>query len=427
MNRTGLVAAIVVMFASSSAYAQFGGVGGMGGGGGRGGGTVGMGGGMGGMMGGMGGMMGQGNRPAAAFSEIERPAQVEMEGGQLLNGKIELRPLIVDGDLGQYSITPEKIKMIRFLKPAGDANAVDESNRNNNGEFGGGPEQLVARKATTKRAALMQAARAAGGLEMVGDPYSHTGMAVLTRGKVITTTGKEIIGVIHIPSDFKLDLDFGALTLAPVKLRSITFTGDDRKDKPVKAEAAAIAGKDAARPAPPGDPSPPRYMRHDDLVIVIAPIGDRVTLFNLDTKKSDSLELSGSKEAPLEVTPILGENLVALMLKGSKVTRIAVANTASGVWHSQALRKPLDGQATPIVGSGVVVYKLGQDIYAYGVESERWDVAQLPDGLQANPTVGPGTVNIESDGHIYTFTGKTGKWDHLDVRAILDHAGSQKK
>ncbi len=65
-------------------------------------------------------------------------------------------------------------------------------------------------------------------------------MSVLTRGKVITTTDKEIIGTIHIPTDFRLDLEFGALNLTPAKLRSITFIGENRKDKPARADAIAL-------------------------------------------------------------------------------------------------------------------------------------------------------------------------------------------
>ena len=167
-------------------------------------------------------------------------------------------------------------------------------------------------------------------------------------------------------------------------------------------------------------------MRDGSSVIVISPVGDRVTLFNLDTKKSQSIELSGTKDAPLEVTPILAVNFVALAINGSKITKIAVADTAHGTWHSQALRKPFDGRAVPIVASGIVIYKLGREIYAYGAESGRWDIAELPEGAGAMPAFGVDTVTIESHGHIYTFASKIGKWDHVDVRNILDAGGTGK-
>ena len=71
-----------------------------------------------------------------------------MEGGQLLSGKIDLRPVIVDGDLGQYVIAPEKIKMIRFLKPVNEVKPGDEAEGNNNGE-----RRRCARKAGRPRGA----------------------------------------------------------------------------------------------------------------------------------------------------------------------------------------------------------------------------------------------------------------------------------
>ncbi len=111
MNRTGSLATLALMLASSPSFAQMGGIGG----------------GMGGIGGGMGGMGGQGMATGmmmqrggffgAGVTDVQRSVQVEMEGGQRLNGKIDFRPVLVDGDLGQYSIPPDKIKMIRFLKP----------------------------------------------------------------------------------------------------------------------------------------------------------------------------------------------------------------------------------------------------------------------------------------------------------------------
>ncbi len=64
--------------------------------------------------------------------------------------------------------------------------------------------------------------------------------------------------------------------------------------------------------------------------------------------------------------PIATEQFVALRLRGSKISRIAVADTASGTWHAQELRTPVEGQAVPIVAAGVAVYMLGRDVYAYG-------------------------------------------------------------
>ncbi len=421
MNRTTLLAALAAVLASSPCFAQFGGMGGVGGG-------------MGGGMGGQGNMM-QGTRAAQAFStDVPRSANVEMEGGQVLRGKIETRPVIVDAELGQYVITPHKIKMIRFLKPQNEVNppAGDEAQRKNDGEAAAADAADVVRemrkKGQTLRAVRGGMGGAIGGFAMVADPGSRTGTAMLVRGKVITTTDQEVIGMVHIPGDFTLELDFGSLILSPAKLRSIAFTDKDRKEKAAQAQTpAAAAHDDTHRQALAHDARPPRYFRQGSSIVVISPAGDRITLHDVDTKKSASLELSGSKDAPLEVTPITVGDLVALMLKGPKITRIAVGNTASGTWRSQDLREPIDGEAVPIVGPGVAVYAIGRNIYAYGADSDCWDVAELPPGVRAAPTVSPGAVTIESDGHIYAFSAKTGKWNHTDVRAILDDAGAKQK
>ena len=67
------------------------------------------------------------------------------------------------------------------------------------------------------------------------------------RGKVVTTTDKEIVGAIHVPIEFRLELDFGALDLETDKLRSITFTDDRPTDKPVGTGAPR---RDFQRPRP---------------------------------------------------------------------------------------------------------------------------------------------------------------------------------
>src|SRR5207248_3051758 len=83
---------------------------------------------------------------------------------------------------------------------------------------------------------------------------------------------QEIIGNIYIPLDFKLELDFGMLSLAAPKLRSITFTDADRKTGTAKADTAPSR---AAGEAPDTSSTPPRYFRHEHAVIVGSPAGAR--------------------------------------------------------------------------------------------------------------------------------------------------------
>ena len=393
MYRPISLAAIVIVLAPVSGFAQPAGAGGRG-------------------MGGRGGiMMMDGPMIRAGQTVVRRTAQVEMAGSHRLIGQLDFRPLTVEGDLGRYAIMPDRIKMIRFLKPANDdeaANAARDGSPN--------PRRVAPGLPRARAGAVMQA-RSPFDVhdDTVNDPITGR-LTTITRGKIVTTTGQEIIGMIYIPKDFHLELEFGTLFLEAPRLRSITFTDAERTTRPAQAGEATDQAS-----------TPPRYFRHEHSIIVASPAGDRVTLIDLETKRSQSLELGASKDASLEVMPVLDleKHVVALALKGPKITRIAVADLAGGTWHPQDLREPVEGRAMPVVAPGLVVYHLGRYAYAYSAEAQRWDVVELPERLRAEPDVGPKGATIEGHGHIYSFIPKTGKWEHIDVRGILDTMGTE--
>jgi hypothetical protein len=374
MNRTAWLATLALLLTPSPTFAQFGGMGGMGGG---------MGGGM-----------------AGGFGSVgtRRGIQVELEGGRHLSGHIDIGTVTVFGDLGQYLITPEKMKMIRFLKPMNEPKGDDDT-------------QPVAPVNPAVVRGVMNA-------NMV------MGMPIV-RAKVILTSGQEIIGNIQNFGNVRLDLEFGSLIPTTDKLRTITFTEPERKTE--------VTGHDAARPDD-GPPRPagsdrasasavPQYYRHANALVIRSPRGDRITLYNVESKQTQ--EFSGPKDGLLDIRPYYSPDLMALAIKGPKITRIAVADNTSG-WHVQDLREPAEGLVSPTVAQGVAVYRVGRYAYAYGTEADRWDVAELPEGLQAGPVAGQSSITIEGLGHIFTFTSKTGQWEHIDVRKIAEAAGAEK-
>jgi hypothetical protein len=343
-------------------------------------------------------MMGTRMMPAGPI-EVRRNAQVEMEGGHRLSGWMDLRTFTVDADLGLYAIQPDKVKMIRFLKPA--AEEADQAA----GERAGADARRVRANAVMVRG-IRNANQMAG---MMG-PGNPSMPATFARGKVVTTSGEEIVGNIYVPPDFKLEFDYGSLTLTPSKLRSITFIAPERK-----ADAAKV------------DDAAPRYFRQEHYIIAVAPAGDRVAFHDIESGRSQSVELSGSKAAPIDVAPVIGPDLVALAIEGSKIHRVAVADLATGTWHPQELRDPVDGRVRPIVAPGLAVYNLGRYAYAYSGAARRWGVVELPEDLRGGAVVGPGGATIEGHGQIYTFLPKSGQWEHLDVRAILGVDAAERK
>ncbi len=137
--------------------------------------------------------------------------RIEMEGGQTLEGLIDSQPFVVDGDLGRYTIWADKIRTIQFLKRS---NVEDEHEPEPHPQPQPQP-QPVRRNPQAMGMMAQGMMGGMGGGMMMQQP-------TLIRGKVTTTTGKVIIGDIHIRPNFSLTLDFGILFVAPEKLRTLT-------------------------------------------------------------------------------------------------------------------------------------------------------------------------------------------------------------
>jgi hypothetical protein len=247
---------------------------------------------------------------------VERIVEVEMDGGQKLSGKVQLGPVFVGTDVGQYQLKPEQVRTIRLTR------RVELPKE--------GPE---------------------------GDPGLE--------GTVTTLSGKEVKGKVRHNS-WKLDLEIGSLNLTPSKVKTMTFS-------------APNGGNEA---------------------------------------RSD--RRPGPSASALKITTIEGPNVVALMVSGPRITRLAASREITGDWIPVDLREPVEGRANPIVGQGIAVYGLGRHVYAYSSETNRWDVLDLPAGTQANPIVGPGSARVENDGQVHEFNASTGRWKHIDTRAILN-------
>jgi hypothetical protein len=245
----------------------------------------------------------------------------------------------------------------------------------------------------------------------------------VVRGKVSTAPGKDIIGNIYLPADFKIALDVGTLYVAADKLRTLTFTDAGAERVRATQPAAPAAGVPAQAGQPPADRWPTSFSQGDRLFISM-PGGNRVAIYDLKTRKTQAIELG---DPPVQVTFLAGPDLVGFAFSGPKITRIAVAEVASGTWHPQDLRQPFHGQASPTLGPGLAVYFLDHYAYAYSARAHRWDVVEMPEPAPAAPTLGFEGITLQGRGHLYSFSAETGKWDHLDLRAILDAAGAEKK
>ena len=127
---------------------------------------------------------------------------------------------------------------------------------------------------------------------------------------------------------------------------------------------------------------------------------------------------------------VLSQDLLALKLTsvpvgddpdldpaGVSVGAIAVFDPGCGEWQVQELVEPTD-QAVPMVGAGLVTYKVGRRVYAYAAEARRWDVLDLgPEPGPSVPNFYSNWATIESRGKLHTFSTRTGHWSTLDPEA----------
>lgn len=359
----------------------------------------------------------------AAQEGLRRLTDVELEGGQRVTGEIDVPTLTVLGDAGRYAIEPARVKMIKFLKP--ETEPADEEPA----------EDFAKVKAAMIGGPMRKARMFAQGF--VPDPVSGV-MSVPTRGKVVTTPGREIVGTIYLPRDFKITLDVGTLYLAPGKLRTITFseppapakTTEKPANDPVVPAADGFPKRETQAKAAAADRSPRVFWVSNTLVgnqmLITAPGDNRVAVYDPQTKKSWTIELSPAQDAPVVAVPITGQGLLALDCSGPKVTRLAVFQFGTeGGWWTQDLREPSTGRVSPILGPGTAVYIAGRHAYAFSAWTHRWEIVELPEGFRPNLVVRGDGVYLEGDGHVYFFRGETSKWEQLDLRAILNTAGAR--
>lgn len=176
----------------------------------------------------------------------------------------------------------------------------------------------------------------------------------------------------------------------------------------------------------PNDPNAPISMNWGRLMIVMSPERDKLVSFNPATKEASSFSTAGTKGAgSSQLIPIMNTDVVAVMVKASQITRIAAARQSDGIWNVQDLREPVSGQATPLVGPHVAVYRLGRYLYAFSSLKGKWDVIELPEGVDGIPSVSAHSAKVEAGGHIYTFSVESAEWSDLDLNAVLKAPGDE--
>ena len=163
----------------------------------------------------------------------------------------------------------------------------------------------------------------------------------------------------------------------------------------------------------------PNFIRAANFITVVSPRGDEIASINLLTGKTSRARLCGTGDRPKLSTLVQGPGVVATLIRGTKILRIAASDDQDGTLISQDLVEPASGAVVPIVGRGIACYVVGDHAYAFSPILKRWGVVKLATGHGKHPEVGSGYATVVAPNHIYTFTPKTAKWEHVDLEKLF--------
>lgn len=124
-------------------------------------------------------------------------------------------------------------------------------------------------------------------------------------------------------------------------------------------------------------------------------------------------------------TPIVTSDLLALQLEGENVTQLAVFTPADGAWSVRSLKEPTSGPVVPVSSGRLVVYTVGNRVYAFSGLAGRWDVLELE--APAPPTISTNRIFVESGGKLCIFSDTTGQWSIFDSNSEKDAEPAEQK
>jgi hypothetical protein len=154
------------------------------------------------------------------------------------------------------------------------------------------------------------------------------------------------------------------------------------------------------------------YIRNDAMFCSGKLQDGKIEAYSVETGKWKTYQVPADVES---ATPIMASDVLALMLVGPKVTRIAAFDAKSGEWYSQELREPTT-KAVPIVSNDLAAYSVGRFAYAFSSESHKWGVLELEDGAEPQVVVGRRWVTVDNGSRLHVFSPKTGTWASTDTK-----------
>lgn len=103
-------------------------------------------------------------------------------------------------------------------------------------------------------------------------------------------------------------------------------------------------------------------------------------------------------------------DIAALAITGKTIDRIAVFNPEFGVWIKERLVRPVEGEISPRIFGGLVLYQAGNDFYALTTKQRLFGILLLEGAEQATASISTTDIEVMQGNRLYVFSPKTGQW-----------------
>jgi hypothetical protein len=165
-------------------------------------------------------------------------------------------------------------------------------------------------------------------------------------------------------------------------------TPNQRESKPAAASKEGVGGskdqvaRDEAEPAPLVEEqwqrTSQRMLNCGVYSFTATRTGNVAIAYNSSTREMKAVRLGGTSDKPLWVTPVAVDakdpQLVALGVRGDRITRVAVFNVRLGKWAPLKLDQPVSGAVWPMsIGPQTAAYEVGEFLYLYNPTIDAWD------------------------------------------------------
>ena len=137
-----------------------------------------------------------------------------------------------------------------------------------------------------------------------------------------------------------------------------------------------------------------------------------------DGKSINALSFSGNEwyayavAEDVKTLPLVSGNLAALAVSGKNVREIAVFTTQfqRGKWYSHRLRQPASGECVPVLGPSGVLYRIGNDCYAFSTQHGSWADLHLEGNEEIISSASPSAFLVRQGEMLYVFSFTNAAW-----------------